>query len=114
MCSQLKHLFRIDMKGNTLIEYLESFVSNITEIHLWTTRNSTLRFLSSVSNLTILPVNLTVFALLCIGFIFFVRRVQRRYMLHYLQARLDVLTSHPQTSWSAHTSTPYDLLELAA
>ncbi|ELR21794.1 inorganic anion transporter, sulfate permease (SulP) subfamily protein [Acanthamoeba castellanii str. Neff] len=37
MGSQLKHLFRISMSGNTLIEYIESFANSASDIHGWTT-----------------------------------------------------------------------------
>jgi hypothetical protein len=41
MGSQLKHLFRISMSGNTLIEYIESFANSASDIHGWTTGTTT-------------------------------------------------------------------------
>lgn len=87
MGSQLKHLFRISMSGNTLIEYIESFANSASDIHGWT----------------------TALGLMCVGLIFCMRYLHRR-----VPASLLLLILTTLLNWIFDLSTKLGLKEVGA
>lgn len=85
MGSQLKHLFRISMSGNTLIEYIESFANSASDIHGWT----------------------TALGLICVGLIFCMRFLHRR-----VPAALLLLVLTTLLNWIFDLSTKLGLKEV--